>query len=92
MLDRLEHQGYLTRAPDPADRRKVIVRATPKATQKVWVELYQPLVDEGFEGIAHYTATELAVVSDYLRRGRQLHQRHITRAWAMSQAQRPSTS
>jgi DNA-binding MarR family transcriptional regulator len=90
MLDRLEQQGYLTRAPDPDDRRKVIVRATPKATQKVWVELYEPLVAEGFEGVAHYTATELAVISDYLRRGRQLHQRHITRVRAMPPARRPS--
>jgi len=35
MLDRLEQQGYLTRTPDPTDRRKVIVQPTPKATQKV---------------------------------------------------------
>jgi DNA-binding MarR family transcriptional regulator len=91
MLDRLQQQGYLTRTPDPTDRRKVTVRATPKATQKVWVELYQPLVTEGFEAIAHYTATELATVSDYLRRGRQLHQRHLTRVRAMPPAKRPST-
>ncbi len=92
MLDRLEQQGYLTRTPDPADRRKVIVRATPKATQTVWLEIYQPLVTEGFEALAHYSAAELAVVGDYLRRGRQLHQRHITRVRAMPPARRPSTS
>jgi DNA-binding MarR family transcriptional regulator len=92
MLDRLEQQGYLTRTPDPADRRKVIVRAAPKATQKVWVELYQPLVGEGLEALARYSAAELAVVGDYLRRGRQLHQRHITRVRAMPPAKRPSTS
>jgi DNA-binding MarR family transcriptional regulator len=92
MLDRLEQQGYLTRTPDPADRRKVIVRATPKATKKVWLEIYQPLVTEGFEAIAHYSAAELAAVGDYLRRGRQLHQRHITRVRAMPPARRPSTS
>jgi DNA-binding MarR family transcriptional regulator len=92
MLDRLQQQGYLTRTPDPTDRRKVIIRATPKATQKVWVELYQPLVTEGFEAIAHYSAAELAIISDYLRRGRQLHQRHTTRVRAMPPAKRPNTS
>jgi predicted DNA-binding transcriptional regulator YafY len=91
MLDRLQQQGYLTRTPDPTDRRKVLVRATPKATHKVWVELYQPLVTEGFQAIAHYGAAELTVVGDYLRRGRQLHQRHLTRVRAMPPAKRPTT-
>jgi DNA-binding MarR family transcriptional regulator len=83
MLDRLEQQGYLTRAPDPSDRRKVVVRATPKSTRKVWVEIYQPLVDEGLANIAHYTAAELAIVHDFLRRGRQLHERHLDRVREM---------
>jgi len=48
--------SILTRAPDPGDRRKVIIRATRQAIQKVWVEIYQPLVTEGFDDIAHYTA------------------------------------
>jgi hypothetical protein len=56
MLDRLEALGYVTRSRDPADRRKVIVRATAQATQRVWVEIYQPLTEEGLAGIAH-TAT-----------------------------------
>ncbi len=90
MLDRLERLGFLTRAPDPRDRRKVIIRATPQATQKVWVEIYQPLVTEGFGDIAHYSAAELAVVSDYLRRGRQLYERHLARVRGMPAAKRPS--
>jgi DNA-binding MarR family transcriptional regulator len=84
MLDRLERQGYLARTPDPSDRRKVVIRATRKATQKVWVEIYQPLVAEGFDGIAHYTAAELRVLRDFLRRGRQLHERHIARVRGMT--------
>jgi hypothetical protein len=55
------------------------------------MELYQPLVTEGFEAIAHYSAAELAMISDYLRRGRQLHQRHLTRVRAMPPAKRPNT-
>src|SRR5690349_7506783 len=34
MLDRLERLGYLTREPDPSDRRKVVVRATPVADER----------------------------------------------------------
>jgi DNA-binding MarR family transcriptional regulator len=90
MLDRLEKLGYLTRAPDPGDRRKVVLRATPKATQKVWAEIYQPLVDEGFADIAHYTAAELDIIRDFLRRGRELHERHLARVRDMARAKRPS--
>jgi DNA-binding MarR family transcriptional regulator len=79
MLDRLEQLGFLTRSPDPSDRRKVLVRATPKASRRVLREIYQPLAVEGLEAIAHYGAVELAVVSDYLRRGRMLHERHLAR-------------
>ena len=33
MLDRLERLGYVTRSADPSDRRKVVVRITPKAAE-----------------------------------------------------------
>src|ERR1700761_6537049 len=36
MLDRLEKAGYLTRAPHPDDRRKVIVTATQAAVRRAW--------------------------------------------------------
>jgi DNA-binding MarR family transcriptional regulator len=35
MLDRLERLGYVTRSSHPYDRRKVIVKATTEATQRV---------------------------------------------------------
>ncbi len=92
MLDRLEKLGYLTRAPDPDDRLKVVVRATALVTQKVWVEIYEPLVEEGFDDIAGYTAAELDVVSEYLRRGRELHERHLNRVRRMRPAEPPGAS
>ena len=79
MLDRLERIGYLTRRSDPSDRRQVLVQITPKATSRMWNRHYKPLVQEGFQGIAQYSAAELAVVLDYLRRGRELYGRHLLR-------------
>ena len=79
MLDRLEALGYLTRTRDSADRRKVIVRATPLATQRVWDEIYRPLSEDGLAAIAHYSDAERAVVRDYLRRGRELYERQRAR-------------
>src|SRR5216117_2060237 len=46
MLDRLERQGYVRRAPDPSDRRKVVVRPTAEVVRKA-NKLYGPLAVEG---------------------------------------------
>jgi DNA-binding MarR family transcriptional regulator len=79
MLDRLESLGYVTRTRDATDRRKVIVRATPQATRRVWVEIYQPLYEDGLAAIAQYSDAERATVRDYLRRGRELYERQLDR-------------
>jgi DNA-binding MarR family transcriptional regulator len=79
MLDRLERIGYITRESDRTDRRKTVVRMTPKARKAVWDEIYRPLVEEGFAGIEHYSTADLTAVLDYLRRGRNLYERHLSR-------------
>jgi DNA-binding MarR family transcriptional regulator len=89
MLDRLEKLGYLTRSPDPTDRRKVVVRITPEAARRAY-EIYGPLAGEGAETIAAtYTAEELELVLDFLRRSRLLYERHLTRVRSMPAATRP---
>jgi DNA-binding MarR family transcriptional regulator len=85
MLDRLERLGYVTRSSDPSDRRKVVVGITEEATRKVW-DLYGPIVADGDEFMKEYTAAELTVLSSYLRRSRELYERHLTRARAMPAA------
>lgn len=79
VLDRLERKGYVTRSPDPGDRRKVIVQATSKAFREVLEEIYAPLAEEGVAGLADYTAADLSLVIDFLRRGRELYERHLDR-------------
>lgn len=76
MLDRLERQGYLTRSPDPADRRRLLVRITPQASEKVFV-LYGPLLAEGEELVTRFSAQELQTVAEYLRSSRELYERHL---------------
>jgi len=79
MLDRLEKLGYATRSPDPTDRRKVLVRPTPKALQKSW-EIYGPLAAEGERDIVtRYSKAELELVLDFLNRSRELQERHLAR-------------
>lgn len=83
MLDRLENRGYLTREPHPNDRRKTIVRATPRAGDRAH-ELLAPLLDDGRrELIPLYTDQQLATIIDFLQRNRDLQQRHVDRLRAL---------
>jgi DNA-binding MarR family transcriptional regulator len=67
MLDRLEKVGFISRAPNPNDRRGVIVKANKK-----WMETAGPLV-AGIqkmhrELLARYSEQELETIADFLAR------------------------
>jgi DNA-binding MarR family transcriptional regulator len=67
VLDRLERAGWVTRAPDPADRRAVTVRALRERNQ----ELYRLLsgMDSSMDEIcAGYRESELELLATFLRR------------------------
>jgi DNA-binding MarR family transcriptional regulator len=78
LLDRLERAGYVTRTPDPRDRRKVVVRPTPLARERAG-EIYGPLAAEGAQLLAQFTAEQLGAVLRYLELSRDLQQRHLQR-------------
>ncbi|MFF7051036.1 MarR family winged helix-turn-helix transcriptional regulator [Streptomyces griseorubiginosus] len=67
ILNRLERGGYVTRVPDPTDRRRVRVAARPEAVAKV-VALYQPYYDRLDAVFAEYSADEIAVLHDWFSR------------------------
>ncbi|WP_327095838.1 MarR family transcriptional regulator [Nocardia vinacea] len=78
MLDRLAKLDYVVRHPEPGDRRKVVIRITDAAMAKV-MRIYGPIAEEGAGEVARYSAAELRLVLDYLRRSRELQERHRTR-------------
>lgn len=79
MLDRLEKAGYLTRAPHPGDRRKLIVRATATARRRAG-ELIEPLVAEGSELLlSRYSAEQLDLITGFLVSTRDLQEAHVRR-------------
>ena len=71
ILNRLERGGYVTRVPDPTDRRRVRVAALPDAVTKV-VALYQPYYDRLDAVFAGYSADEIAVLHDWFSRSTNL--------------------
>ncbi|MFI9504350.1 MarR family winged helix-turn-helix transcriptional regulator [Nocardia sp. NPDC052566] len=82
MLDRLAKLDYVTRHPEPGDRRKTVIRITPEAMNRA-MQIYGPIAEEGFGEISTYTAAELNLILDFLTRSRQLQERHRARIAAL---------
>ncbi|MEV5433520.1 MarR family transcriptional regulator [Streptomyces sp. NPDC052701] len=67
ILNRLERAGYITRRPDPTDRRRVRVAAEPAAVARVR-EVYEPYYARLTALFADYTPDEIAVLHDWFTR------------------------
>ncbi|WP_433431483.1 MarR family winged helix-turn-helix transcriptional regulator [Nonomuraea sp. CA-141351] len=72
LIDRLEGSGYVRRAPDPADRRKVMVESTgqPKGLDEVLAGTRTRLA----ELIQEYPEAERATLFDYFERAATAYQ------------------
>jgi DNA-binding MarR family transcriptional regulator len=78
VIDRLERAGYVRRERDPADRRKVIVRARPAMTRRI-APLYDSL-QRGMTALwAVYSDDELALILDFLSRSCDLAVQEIAK-------------
>ena len=66
VIDRLESHGFVTREPDPADRRKVVVTPSVQAIQDKLVPLYAEQGERMQSVLASRSVAELRVISDFL--------------------------
>jgi DNA-binding MarR family transcriptional regulator len=66
VIDRLESHGFVTREPDPADRRKVVVTPSVQAIQDKLVPLYAEQGQSMQAVLASRSVAELRVISDFL--------------------------
>ncbi|MFE9677769.1 MarR family winged helix-turn-helix transcriptional regulator [Streptomyces sp. NPDC006259] len=71
ILNRLERAGYVTRRPDPRDRRRVRVAAEPAAVARVHA-LYEPYYARLHTLFADYSPAETAVLTDWFTRATTL--------------------
>ncbi|MGX1560376.1 MarR family winged helix-turn-helix transcriptional regulator [Streptomyces sp. NPDC055506] len=71
ILNRLERAGYITRRPDPTDRRRIRVAARPDAVARV-LEVYEPYYARLRELFADYSPAEIAVLNDWFTRASTL--------------------
>jgi DNA-binding MarR family transcriptional regulator len=70
-IQRLVAAGHLTRAPDPADRRRAIVGLTDSA-RRLAEQIYGPVGEAGVAALQRWTGQELELIADFLERGRAL--------------------
>ena len=67
MIDRLEQSGFVRRAADPADRRRVIVEPVVERVRDVEVQ-YAALRSATLTAIERYSDHDLGLIRDYLER------------------------
>jgi DNA-binding MarR family transcriptional regulator len=77
-VQRLVAAGHLTRAVDPADRRRTVLTLTASAAALV-ERAYGPVASEGRAALDDYTPAELAAVERFLRAGIALQRHHAAR-------------
>ncbi|WP_149824072.1 MarR family winged helix-turn-helix transcriptional regulator [Streptomyces tailanensis] len=76
VLNRLERGGFVTRRPDPADRRRIRVIAVPDAAEKVRA-VYEPYYARLAELFAQYTPDQLALLTDWFTSAGQLARAYL---------------
>jgi len=70
-IQRLSKAGHLVRRTDADDRRRVVVELTPKAAELL-EEVYGPIERAGRALLAEYTAEQLELVIEVLRKGERM--------------------
>jgi DNA-binding MarR family transcriptional regulator len=79
VIDRLERAGYVRRARDPDDRRKVSVAITP-AFSAAAATIWGPVKADWDQLLtSRFTAEQLEVVVDFLEATSELTRRHTQR-------------
>jgi DNA-binding MarR family transcriptional regulator len=79
VVDRLERAGFARRIPDPDDRRRVKVEVTPEFYARA-ARIWGPLAAEWEASLAsHFTAAELARITEFLRLTNEVGKRHLDR-------------
>jgi DNA-binding MarR family transcriptional regulator len=77
LIDRLERARVAERRPDPADRRRVLVRASAGAARIA--KLYESLEADALRALRRRNAAELDAIADYLRDMQQIGVKHVAR-------------
>jgi DNA-binding MarR family transcriptional regulator len=76
LIDRLERLGLVERAPDPTDRRKVLVRVREERTRDI-AALFEPMRLAMETLLAGYRREELALLAEFGERAAEVTMRRV---------------
>jgi DNA-binding MarR family transcriptional regulator len=75
-IDRLTAVGHVTRMPNPADRRGLLVVPAPASIQRA-METLLPMIIDIDRILAGYTDEQKAVITDYLSQVVAVYKTHV---------------
>lgn len=78
VVDRLTRAGFVSRAQDPGNRRRIMVEATERAVE-VAREIFEPVGAAGAEALTRFDTDELRIALDFLRTALRVHQEQTER-------------
>jgi len=73
VLDRLERADYARRVSDPSDRRRVLVKLTPRA-HDIATRFYAAHAAAGEQAYRRYTRPQLELLLQFTREGREFNE------------------
>jgi DNA-binding MarR family transcriptional regulator len=72
VIDRLEQAGFVRRAKDPDDRRRVVIEPNVERMQRVIGPLFESMARSATALCERYSTEQLAVIRDFTRRAREM--------------------
>jgi len=71
VIDRLENAGFVRRAKDPGDRRRVVIEPFPEKIEREIAPLFKSIARLMADLCTQYSTRELAVIRDFIARFHQ---------------------
>lgn len=84
LMDRLERAGYIRRARDPQDRRKVVVELLPnQRMDALMATAFGPFIEDMTTLMARYGPDDIRVISDWVGRTTEILVTNTRRVMAL---------